>query len=198
MVRFATPSSALCSSLPQIANQFYVLFSSPQLNPSAMYGAGTNQMSQESLYAPGTPSRSKSRPSQPPPAPPSSGSGGGTPNASNANTPTRSRSLSTGRDNLPPPPPIPEGLQSPPHGLSNGGTSVAAKLLLNRSGSRAGSPQLGMTGGPQQQQQHQQQQQQQQPRICHFVIFSTFICCVRIKGVRITLGIVLTTRDFNL
>ncbi|EAA12201.4 AGAP008518-PA [Anopheles gambiae str. PEST] len=102
-------------------------------NPSAMYGAGTNQMSQESLYAPGTPSRSKSRPSQPPPAPPSSGSGGGTPNASNANTPTRSRSLSTGRDNLPPPPPIPEGLQSPPHGMSNGGTSVAAKLLLNRS-----------------------------------------------------------------
>uniref|UniRef100_A0A453YZU7 Wiskott-Aldrich syndrome protein family member n=1 Tax=Anopheles gambiae TaxID=7165 RepID=A0A453YZU7_ANOGA len=136
-------------------------------NPSAMYGAGTNQMSQESLYAPGTPSRSKSRPSQPPPAPPSSGSGGGTPNASNANTPTRSRSLSTGRDNLPPPPPIPEGLQSPPHGMSNGGTSVAAKLLLNRSGSRAGSPQLGMTGGPQQQQQHQQQQQQQQPQHHH-------------------------------
>nr|XP_040236928.2 wiskott-Aldrich syndrome protein family member 3 [Anopheles coluzzii]XP_040236929.2 wiskott-Aldrich syndrome protein family member 3 [Anopheles coluzzii]XP_040236930.2 wiskott-Aldrich syndrome protein family member 3 [Anopheles coluzzii]XP_040236931.2 wiskott-Aldrich syndrome protein family member 3 [Anopheles coluzzii]XP_040236932.2 wiskott-Aldrich syndrome protein family member 3 [Anopheles coluzzii]XP_049466710.1 wiskott-Aldrich syndrome protein family member 3 [Anopheles coluzzii] len=137
-------------------------------NPSAMYGAGTNQMSQESLYAPGTPSRSKSRPSQPPPAPPSSGSGGGTPNASNANTPTRSRSLSTGRDNLPPPPPIPEGLQSPPHGMSNGGTSVAAKLLLNRSGSRAGSPQLGMTGGPQQQQhQQQQQQQQQQPQHHH-------------------------------
>ncbi|XP_053661791.1 actin-binding protein WASF3 [Anopheles marshallii] len=127
-------------------------------NPS-IYGSGANQMSQESLYAPGTPSRSKSRPSQPPPAPPSSGSGGGTPNASNANTPTRSRSLSTGRDNLPPPPPIPEGLQSPPHGMSNGGTGVAAKMLLIRSGSRAGSPQLGMTGS-QQQQQHQQHQHQ--------------------------------------
>ncbi|XP_058124727.1 actin-binding protein WASF3 [Anopheles ziemanni] len=129
-------------------------------NPS-LYGSSLNQNSQESLYAPGTPSRSKSRPSQPPPAPPSSGSGGGTPNASNANTPTRSRSLSTGRDNLPPPPPIPEGLQSPPHTMANGGTSVAAKLLLNRSGSRSGSPQLGMTGGPGQAQQHQQHQQQQ-------------------------------------
>ncbi|XP_052865928.1 actin-binding protein WASF2 isoform X1 [Anopheles cruzii] len=121
-------------------------------NPSSLYGSSQNQMSQESLYAPGTPSRSKSRPSQPPPAPPSSGSGGGTPNASNANTPTRSRSLSTGRDNLPPPPPIPEGLQSPPHALTNGGANVAAKLL-NRSGSRSGSPQLTMSG---QQQQHQQ------------------------------------------
>uniref|UniRef100_A0A182QIB7 Wiskott-Aldrich syndrome protein family member n=1 Tax=Anopheles farauti TaxID=69004 RepID=A0A182QIB7_9DIPT len=130
-------------------------------NPS-IYGSNANQMSQESLYAPGTTSRSKSRPSQPPPAPPSSGSGGGTPNASNANTPTRSRSLSTGRDNLPPPPPIPEGLQSPPHGMSNGGTNVAAKMFLNRSGSRAGSPQLGMTGQQQQQQpQHPQHQHQQ-------------------------------------
>uniref|UniRef100_A0A182VTQ3 Wiskott-Aldrich syndrome protein family member n=1 Tax=Anopheles minimus TaxID=112268 RepID=A0A182VTQ3_9DIPT len=126
-------------------------------NPS-IYGSGANQMSQESLYAPGTPSRSKSRPSQPPPAPPSSGSGGGTPNASNGNTPTRSRSLSTGRDNLPPPPPIPEGLQSPPHGMSNGGPSVAAKMLLNRSAPRAGSPQLGMTGSQQQQQQQHQHQ----------------------------------------
>ncbi|XP_053673389.1 actin-binding protein WASF3 [Anopheles nili] len=131
-----------------------------QYGNASIYGSGANQMSQESLYAPGTPSRSKSRPSQPPPAPPSSGSGGGTPNASNANTPTRSRSLSTGRDNLPPPPPIPEGLQSPPHTMANGGTSVAAKMLLNRSGSRAGSPQLGMTGGQQQQQQHPHQHQQ--------------------------------------
>ena len=29
MVRFASPSSALCASLPQIANQFSALFSSP-------------------------------------------------------------------------------------------------------------------------------------------------------------------------
>uniref|UniRef100_A0A2M4ADE8 Wiskott-Aldrich syndrome protein family member n=1 Tax=Anopheles triannulatus TaxID=58253 RepID=A0A2M4ADE8_9DIPT len=134
-------------------------------NPSMMYGANPNQMSQESLYAPGTPSRSKSRPSQPPPAPPSSGSGGGTPNASNANTPTRGRSQSTGREILPPPPPIPEGLQSPPHhALTNGGANVATKLL-NRSGSRSGSPQLGMNGGLQQPQHQQQLQlQQQQPQ----------------------------------
>lgn len=117
-----------------------------EYNGQPMYGAAnSSQMSQESLYAPGTPSRSKSRPSQPPPAPPSTGSGGGTPNASNANTPTRGRSMSTGRDNLPPPPPIPEGMQSPPH-LPNGGV-VAAKLL-NRSNSRSGSPQLGANTMP--------------------------------------------------
>lgn len=55
--------------------------------------------------------------------------------------------MSTGRDNLPPPPPIPEGLQSPPH-LANGGANVAAKLLLNRSNSRSGSPQLAANGQP--------------------------------------------------
>ena len=123
-------------------------------NNQHMYGSNSNnQISQENLYAPGTPSRgnSKSRPSQPPPAPPSNGSGNGTPNVSNANTPTRGRSISSGRDTLPPPPPIPEQLQSPP--TMNGGNTVAAKLLLNRShsSSRAGSPQLGypnaMQGG---------------------------------------------------
>lgn len=118
-----------------------------EYNSQPIYGSNnTSQMSQESLYAPGTPSRSKSRPSQPPPAPPSTGSGGGTPNVSNANTPTRGRSMSTGRDNLPPPPPIPEGLQSPPN-IPNGGANVAAKLL-NRNNSRAGSPLLGTNGQP--------------------------------------------------
>lgn len=124
-----------------------------EYNSQPMYGNNTSQMSQESLYAPGTPSRSKSRPSQPPPAPPSTGSGNGTPNVSNANTPTRGRSMSTGRDNLPPPPPIPEGLQSPPH-MPNGGANVAAKLL-NRANSRAGSPQLAANGQPTQPQQQQ-------------------------------------------
>ncbi|XP_055592964.1 actin-binding protein WASF2 [Uranotaenia lowii] len=117
-----------------------------EYNGQPLYGANSSQMSQESLYAPGTPSRTKSRPSQPPPAPPSTGSGNGTPNASNANTPTRGRSMSTGRDNLPPPPPIPEGLQSPPN-IPNGGANVAAKLL-NRANSRSGSPQLGANGQP--------------------------------------------------
>lgn len=113
-------------------------------NSQNLYGSG-QAPSSENIYSPGTPSRTKSRPSQPPPAPPSSGSGGATPNASNANTPTRGRSMSTGRDALPPPPPVPEGLMSPPHSM-NGGV-VAAKLLArSHSTSRAGSPQLGPGG----------------------------------------------------
>jgi WAS family protein len=111
-------------------------------NSEQIYNHGQGPLSSESLYGPGTPTRSKPRPSQPPPAPPSSGSGG-TPNVSNANTPTRGRSMSTGRDTLPPPPPIPEGMQSPQQTL-NGGAAIAAKLLArSHSTSRAGSPQLG-------------------------------------------------------
>lgn len=114
-------------------------------NPQSLYGqsGGQGPMSSESLYAPGTPSRTKPRPSQPPPAPPSSGSGGATPNTSNANTPTRGRSMSTGRDNLPPPPPIPDGMTSPPPPPINGGTIAAKLLARSHSTSRAGSPQLG-------------------------------------------------------
>lgn len=116
----------------------------------ALYGQAGGQggpMSPEPIYAPGTPSRTKPRPSQPPPAPPSNGSGGGTPNASNANTPTRGRSMSTSRDALPPPPPIPDGMQqtSPPSQamLTMNGGHIAAKLLARTSStSRAGSPQL--------------------------------------------------------
>uniref|UniRef100_A0A336LSH9 Wiskott-Aldrich syndrome protein family member n=1 Tax=Culicoides sonorensis TaxID=179676 RepID=A0A336LSH9_CULSO len=105
-----------------------------------MYAGGQLPVSSENLYAPGTPSRGKPRPSVPPPAPPAGGSGNGTPNASNAGTPTR-RSVSSTRDTLPPPPPIPEGMQSPP-GQHNG-PSVAAKMLgRSNSHSRSGSPQL--------------------------------------------------------
>ncbi|GBO99680.1 hypothetical protein EVAR_72462_1 [Eumeta japonica] len=111
---------------------------------------GQGPLSPEQIYAPGTPSRTKPRPSQPPPAPPSNGSGGGTPTASSANTPTRGRSMSTSRDALPPPPPIPDGMintTSPSQMLAqlNGGGSghIAAKLLARtNSTSRAGSPQL--------------------------------------------------------
>lgn len=124
-------------------------------NSQNLYGGGgpggQAPTSSENIYSPGTPSRTKPRPSQPPPAPPSSGSGGATPNASNANTPTRGRSMSTGRDALPPPPPVPvEGMMSPPAHPINGG-AVAAKLLArSHSTSRAGSPQqLGGHGGPQ-------------------------------------------------
>ncbi|XP_059222134.1 actin-binding protein WASF3 isoform X1 [Stomoxys calcitrans] len=109
-------------------------------------------MSPEPIYAPGTPSRTKPRPSVPPPAPPSNGSGGGTPTASNANTPTRGRSMSTSRDALPPPPPIPDGMvntNSPSqmlaamNGVPGGSGHIAAKLLARtNSTSRAGSPQL--------------------------------------------------------
>ncbi|XP_075152213.1 wiskott-Aldrich syndrome protein family member 3 SCAR isoform X4 [Haematobia irritans] len=109
-------------------------------------------MSPEPIYAPGTPSRTKPRPSVPPPAPPSNGSGGGTPTASNANTPTRGRSMSTSRDALPPPPPIPDGMvntNSPSqmlaamNGVPGGSGHIAAKLLgRTNSTSRAGSPQL--------------------------------------------------------
>ncbi|KAL1494072.1 hypothetical protein ABEB36_009728 [Hypothenemus hampei] len=74
-----------------------------------MYGQGP--LSSESLYASGTPTRSKSRPSQPPPAPPSNQS---TPSAG---TPTRARGLSAARDQLPPPPPPPETTSPPPNGL---------------------------------------------------------------------------------
>ncbi|ENN71312.1 wiskott-Aldrich syndrome protein family member 3 [Dendroctonus ponderosae] len=74
-----------------------------------MYGQGP--LSSESLYAGGTPTRSKSRPSQPPPAPPSNQS---TPTAG---TPTRSRGFSSARDQLPPPPPPPEATSPPPNGL---------------------------------------------------------------------------------
>lgn len=114
-------------------------------NSQHLYGPGGQAPSSENIYSPGTPSRTKPRPSQPPPAPPSSGSGGATPNASNANTPTRGRRMSTGRDALPPPPPVPEGMMSPQHHM-NGGV-VAAKLLArSHSTSRAGSPQLGPGG----------------------------------------------------
>lgn len=118
-------------------------------NSQNLYGSSQVPSSSENIYSPGTPSRTKPRPSQPPPAPPSSGSGGATPNASNANTPTRGRSMSTGRDALPPPPPVPEGMMSsppPPQHPLNGG-AVAAKLLArSHSTSRAGSPQLGPNG----------------------------------------------------
>ncbi|GAB0100099.1 Wiskott-Aldrich syndrome protein family member [Sergentomyia squamirostris] len=115
-------------------------------NQQALYvSQGGQPLSSDSLYAPGTPSRTKPRPSQPPPAPPSSGSGGGTPSTSNANTPTRGRSMSTGRDTLPPPPPIPEAMTQPPPPPINGG-SVAAKLLgRSHSTSRSGSPQMHNT-----------------------------------------------------
>lgn len=119
-------------------------------NQHGIYGPGQGPLSSDSLYAPGTPSRTKPRPSQPPPAPPGGGSGGATPNASNAGTPTRGRSVSSGRDNLPPPPPVPEGNMSPPHMMQmNGGTnSMAAKLLArSHSNSRSGSPQLIPHGG---------------------------------------------------
>lgn len=119
-----------------------------EYNHQQIYGQGQGPMSSENIYSPGTPSRTKPRPSQPPPAPPSSGSGG-TPNASNANTPTRGRSMSTGRDTLPPPPPIPEGIQSPVLPINGG--SVAAKILArSHSTSRAGSPQMntGMQSDP--------------------------------------------------
>lgn len=110
-------------------------------NSQNLYNSGGQAPSSENIYSPGTPSRSKPRPSQPPPAPPSSGSGG-TPNVSNANTPTRGRSMSTGRDALPPPPPVPESLVSSPLPI-NGGV-VAAKLLArSHTTSRAGSPQMG-------------------------------------------------------
>ena len=114
-------------------------------NSQNLYGSTGQAPSSENIYSPGTPSRNKPRPTQPPPAPPSSGSGGATPNASNANTPTRGRSMSTGRDALPPPPPVPEGMMSPPHPMNGG--NVAAKLL-QRSTSRAGSPQLAANGQP--------------------------------------------------
>ncbi|XP_037957803.1 wiskott-Aldrich syndrome protein family member 3 isoform X2 [Teleopsis dalmanni] len=110
--------------------------------------SGQGPLSPEPIYAPGTPSRTKPRPSQPPPAPPSNGSGGGTPNASTANTPTRGRSMSTSRDALPPPPPIPDGIAnttSPSQmiAMNGGGSHIAAKLLARtNSSSRAGSPQL--------------------------------------------------------
>lgn len=117
-------------------------------NSQNLYGApnGQGAMSPESMYAPGTPSRGKPRPSQPPPAPPSTGSGG-TPTASSANTPTRNRSISNTRDVLPPPPPVPMESMSPPsqqlHHMTNGTASVAAKLLArSHSTSRSGSPQL--------------------------------------------------------
>ncbi|XP_030750855.1 wiskott-Aldrich syndrome protein family member 2-like [Sitophilus oryzae] len=74
-----------------------------------LYGQGP--LSSESLYAGGTPTRSKSRPSQPPPAPPSNQ---GTPTSG---TPTRGRIPSSGRDQLPPPPPPPEPTSPPPNGL---------------------------------------------------------------------------------
>lgn len=113
-------------------------------NSQNLYGApnGQGPMSPESMYAPGTPSRGKPRPSQPPPAPPS----GNTPTASNANTPTRNRSMSN-RDVLPPPPPVPmEVMASPPTQQmhhTNGTSAVAAKLLArSHSTSRSGSPQL--------------------------------------------------------
>lgn len=74
-----------------------------------MYGQGP--LSSESLYAGGTPTRSKSRPSVPPPAPPSNQ---GTPTTG---TPTRLRITSSGREQLPPPPPPPEPGSPPPNGL---------------------------------------------------------------------------------
>ncbi|KAJ6597362.1 Wiskott-Aldrich syndrome protein family member 3 [Pseudolycoriella hygida] len=103
-------------------------------NSQNLYSSGAH----ETIYSPGTPSRTKPRPSQPPPAPPSSGS---TPNASNANTPTRGRSMSTGRDALPPPPPVPESIMSPPHSM-NGGIVAAKMIGRTHSTSRSGSPQL--------------------------------------------------------
>lgn len=132
----------------QLHQQQHQLYDEATYNSQQLY-SGQGPMSSESLYAPGTPSRTKPRPSQPPPAPPSSGSGGATPNTSNANTPTRGRSMSTGRDNLPPPPPIPDGMTSPPPPPINGG-AVAAKLLArSHSTSRAGSPQLGPSSAAQ-------------------------------------------------
>lgn len=108
--------------------------------------SGQGPLSQESLYAPGTPSRGKPRPSQPPPAPPTTGD---TPTASNAGTPTRGRSMSTGRDALPPPPPVPMEtlMSSPPGQMTNGNSAIAAKLLArSHSTSRSGSPQLNTSG----------------------------------------------------
>lgn len=121
------------------------LYDDALYNSQAVYSqTGPSPLSPESLYAPGTPSRTKPRPSQPPPAPPSNDSGGGTPNASNANTPTRGRSMSTTRDTLPPPPPIPDSMTSPlPLMAPINGGNIAAKLLARtNSTSRAGSPQL--------------------------------------------------------
>lgn len=121
-------------------NNYAVTGYDEQLYQQNIYQGGQQPVSNENLYAPGTPSRggaNKLRPSVPPPAPPAGGSGNGTPNASNAGTPTRGRS--SARDALPPPPPIPEGMQSPPHN----GPSVAAKILgRSNSHSRSGSPQL--------------------------------------------------------
>lgn len=125
------------------------IYDESMYNSQNLYGApnGQGPMSPESMYAPGTPSRGKPRPSQPPPAPPSTGSGG-TPTASSANTPTRNRSMSSQRDVLPPPPPVPmEVMNTPPnqqmHHMTNGTSSVAAKLLArSHSTSRSGSPQL--------------------------------------------------------
>lgn len=84
-----------------------------------MYGAISSQMSQQSLFTSGTPSRSKLRPS---PVLLSTGNGEGISHAKNSNIPTRCRSISTGRNNLPPPPPILKGIQSPSH-LANGAKS---------------------------------------------------------------------------
>ncbi|XP_030384038.1 wiskott-Aldrich syndrome protein family member 3 isoform X2 [Scaptodrosophila lebanonensis] len=113
----------------------------------ALYGhTGQGPMSPEPIYVPGTPGRTKPRPSQPPPAPPSNGSGGGTPNASNGNTPTRGRSMSTSRDALPPPPPVPDAI--PMNGAPSG--HITAKLLGRaNSTSRAGSPQMAPSNSTQ-------------------------------------------------
>lgn len=134
------------STYQQSQHQQQQLYDDNMYNSQNLYGS-QGPLSSDSIYAPGTPSRGKPRPSQPPPAPPS---GSGTPTASNANTPTRARSMSSGRDALPPPPPVPLETLSPPsshvHPITNGNPVVAKMLARSHSTSRSGSPQLNNSG----------------------------------------------------
>jgi WAS family protein len=124
-LRRSYPSDAIDSYQPmsphyqQQQQQNHYMQQQQQMYDESIYNQyqqqmGQQNMSMESPYAPGTPSKGKPRPSEPPPAPPLS-----TGSTSNPNTPTRGRSISTGRDILPPPPPIPD-VQSPQHQMQNG------------------------------------------------------------------------------